>query len=201
MIPAVRERTDRGKCRSGRGDPGGRQHDFDFELGTWKTHPSRRRHPLTSANTWVESEVLPWSESSGTAAPPRGARGGWARRSHRMSLPAPVQSAVRPVEPKFLQPRWRHPEPPRHRGFTNGRGKFFAHETVNGRAILVRFVISDITPHSCRFEQAFSDDGGETWEVNWIANDSRVRTIARRGRRSSPRPRSPAVGPLIPIAT
>jgi hypothetical protein len=46
------------------------------------------------------------------------------------------------------------------------------------RGILVRFVISDITPDSCRFEQAFSDDGGKTWEVNWIAMDTRVKAEA-----------------------
>jgi hypothetical protein len=60
-------------------------------------------------------------------------------------------------------------------GFKNGRGEFFGKETLNGRAIFVRFVISDITPNSCRFEQAFSDDGGKTWEVNWIATDTRVK--------------------------
>ena len=58
--------------------------------------------------------------------------------------------------------------------FKNGRGEFFDQETLNGRAILVRFVISDITPTSCRFEQSFSDDGGKTWEVNWVATDTRV---------------------------
>jgi len=31
-----------------------------------------------------------------------------------------------------------------------------------------------LTASSCRFEQAFSDDGGKTWEVNWIATDTRV---------------------------
>jgi hypothetical protein len=30
------------------------QHDFDFEIGTWKTHLSRRLHPLTGSTTWVE---------------------------------------------------------------------------------------------------------------------------------------------------
>lgn len=59
--------------------------------------------------------------------------------------------------------------------FKNGRGEFVDHETLNGRAIFVRFVISDITPTSCRFEQSFSDDGGKTWEVNWIAIDTRVK--------------------------
>lgn len=58
--------------------------------------------------------------------------------------------------------------------FRNGRGEFYNQEVFNGRAILVRFVISDITPGSCRFEQAFSDDGGKTWEVNWIATDTRL---------------------------
>jgi hypothetical protein len=41
----------------------------------------------------------------------------------------------------------------------------------------VRFVISDITATSVHFEQAFSDDGGRTWEVNWIATDT-LRTPA-----------------------
>src|SRR2546422_7413507 len=59
--------------------------------------------------------------------------------------------------------------------FKNGRGEFFDQETLNSRAIFVRFVISDITPNSCHFEQAFSDDGGKTWEVNWIATDTRVK--------------------------
>jgi hypothetical protein len=58
--------------------------------------------------------------------------------------------------------------------FKAGRGEFFDQEPLNGRATYVRFVISDITPNSCRFEQAFSDDGGKTWEVNWIATDTRV---------------------------
>ena len=59
--------------------------------------------------------------------------------------------------------------------FKNGRGEFFDQETLDGRAIFVRFVISQITADSCRFEQAFSDDGGKTWEVNWIATDTRVK--------------------------
>jgi hypothetical protein len=40
--------------------------------------------------------------------------------------------------------------------------------------MLVRNVWSDITANSCHFEQAFSDDGGKTWEENWIADDTRV---------------------------
>jgi hypothetical protein len=72
--------------------------------------------------------------------------------------------------------------PPTIGQFKNGRGEFFGQETLNGRAILVRFVISDVTPQTCRFEQAFSDDGGKTWEVNWIATDTRVKQAPDRGR-------------------
>jgi hypothetical protein len=59
--------------------------------------------------------------------------------------------------------------------FKDGQGEFFDQETFNGRAILVRFVISGITRDSCHFEQAFSVDGGKTWEANWVADDTRMK--------------------------
>jgi len=58
--------------------------------------------------------------------------------------------------------------------FKNGVGEFFDQEPINGRATLVRFIWSNITPHSAHFEQSFSDDGGKTWEVNWITDQTRV---------------------------
>ena len=54
--------------------------------------------------------------------------------------------------------------------FKNGRGEFYDQEEFNGRAIFVRYVWSDITPTAAHFEQAFSTDGGKTWEVNWITD-------------------------------
>jgi len=56
----------------------------------------------------------------------------------------------------------------------NGRGEFYDQEIINGRSILVRYIWSDITPTSARFEQSFSDDGGKTWEPNWITTQVRV---------------------------
>ena len=67
--------------------------------------------------------------------------------------------------------------------FKNGRGEFFDQEPLNGRAIYVRVVISDVTPDSCRFEQSFSDDGGKTWELNWVATDTRVKDAADKAHR------------------
>lgn len=151
------------------------QHDFDFEIGTWKTRLSRLVHPLSGSKTWVEYE--------GTTA----VRKVWDGRANLVELE--VDGPKGHIEALSL--RLYNPEShqwslnfagggsgtlsqPTIGEFKDGRGEFYDQETFNGRAILVRFVISDITPNSCHFEQAFSDDGGKTWEVNWIATDTRV---------------------------
>ena len=59
-------------------------------------------------------------------------------------------------------------------GFKDGIGTFIAADTFNGRRILVRFLWSDITATTCRWEQAFSTDDGATWEVNWIMESTRI---------------------------
>jgi hypothetical protein len=58
-------------------------------------------------------------------------------------------------------------------GFKDGRGEFYAQDTLNERSIFVRFIFSEITPRTFQLEQAFSDDGGKSWEPNWIAKFSR----------------------------
>ncbi len=151
------------------------QHDFDFEIGTWKTHLSRLLHPLTGSTTWVEYE--------GTTV----VRKVWNGRANLLELTADGPAGhfeglnVRLYNPQshqwslnFANSKGGAMSQPTIGEFKNGRGEFFDQETLDGRAIFVRFVISDITPNSCRFEQAFSDDGGKTWEVNWIATDIRV---------------------------
>jgi hypothetical protein len=64
--------------------------------------------------------------------------------------------------------------PPQIGEFKNGRGEFFCEDTWNGRTIFIRYAWSDIKPNSAHFEQSFSDDGGKTWEVNWITDQTRV---------------------------
>jgi hypothetical protein len=58
--------------------------------------------------------------------------------------------------------------------FAGGRGDFYSQEPYAGRTILVRFSVSNITPDSCHFEQAFSADGGKTWEPNFIVEETMV---------------------------
>lgn len=152
------------------------QHDFDFEIGNWKTHLSRLVHPLTGSKTWVEYD--------GTSV----VRKIWGGRANLVELDATgpaghVESlSLRLYDPQVHQ--WSLNSANVRLGtlgvptigeFKNGRGEFYDQEPFNGRTILVRNVWSDITANSCRFEQAFSDDGGKTWEVNWIAVDTRVK--------------------------
>ena len=58
--------------------------------------------------------------------------------------------------------------------FAGGVGTFYAQEAFNGRQIFCRFLWSGITPGSCHWEQAFSGDGGATWETNWHMHFTRV---------------------------
>jgi hypothetical protein len=156
------------------------QGDFDFEIGTWKTHLRRLQRPLTGSTTWIEYD--------GTTV----VRKIWNGRANLVELD--VNGPAGHIEALSL--RLYNPESrqwslnfasggggtmavPSVGEFRNGRGEFYNQETLSGRAILVRFVISDITPNSCRFEQSFSDDGGKTWELNWIAVDTRVKDSSR----------------------
>ena len=151
------------------------QHDFDFEIGTWRTRLSRLLHPLSGSTTWAEYE--------GTTV----VRKVWDGRANLVELEVDGPAghleglSLRLYNPdsrqwslNFSNSKAGVLSPPAVGGFKNGRGEFFSQETLNGRAISVRFVVSDITPNSVRFEQAFSADGGQTWEVNWVATDSRV---------------------------
>ena len=150
------------------------QHDFDFEIGTWKTHVRRLQHPLSGSSTWVEydgtSVVRKVLDGRANLVELRveGAAGRIDGISLRLYNPQSRQWSL-----NFSNIAAGTLNQPTIGEFRNGRGEFYDQETLDGRAILVRFVISDITKDSCRFEQAFSADGGKTWELNWIATDTR----------------------------
>ncbi len=59
--------------------------------------------------------------------------------------------------------------------FNDGRGEFYDQSTLDGRVILERFVFETLKPGSSRDEQAFSADGGKSWEVNWINTQERAK--------------------------
>jgi hypothetical protein len=151
-------------------------HDFDFEIGSWRTTLKRLLHPLTGSTAWVEY--------NGTTA----VRKVWDGRANLVELdvtgPAGHIEALslRLYNPEsrqwslnFSSVRGGTLGQPTIGEFINGRGEFYDQETFNGRAILVRFVITRSTTDSSHFEQAFSDDGGKTWELNWVATDTRIK--------------------------
>jgi hypothetical protein len=152
------------------------QRDFDFNIGTWKTHVSRLQKPLTGSATWVEydgisevHEILNGRASlfELTADGPAGHLEGVGLRlynpqSHQWSLNwANASTGVLGV--------------PTIGEFKNGRGVFVDQESFNDRVILVRNSFMDITPNSARFEQTFSDDAGITWESNWVMTFTRLK--------------------------
>jgi hypothetical protein len=150
-------------------------HDFDFEIGKWKTHLKRLMHPLTGSTQWVECDGITevrkvWNGRANLVELEADCPGGhfeglnlrlYNPNSHQWSL-------------NFSNSRDGTLGQPTIGEFQEGRGEFFDQEMLNGRAILVRFIISDIRADSCHFEQAFSADGGKTWEVNWVATDTRI---------------------------
>ena len=152
------------------------QHDFDFEIGTWTTHLSRLLDPLTGSTTWVEYEGTTvvrkvWNGGANLLElKVEGPAGHIEGLSLRLYNPQSRQWSL-----NFANSNGGGLSQPTIGDFKNGRGVFFDQETLNERAILVRFVISDIKPNSCHFEQAFSNDGGKSWELNWIATDTRVK--------------------------
>ncbi|HYI65884.1 MAG TPA: hypothetical protein VEW95_03070 [Candidatus Limnocylindrales bacterium] len=150
------------------------QHDFDFEIGSWTTDLSRLVSPLSGSNEWVEYR--------GTTV----VRPVWDGLANLVELDVTGSTGrIQALSLRLYDPEARawslHTasvrggmSPAATGAFTDGRGEFRSEESIDGRPILVRFVISDITPSSCRFEQAFSDDGGVSWEINWIATDTRM---------------------------
>lgn len=151
------------------------QHDFDFEGGRWKIHLKRLLHPLTGSKEWVEFD--------GTSAT-RKVWGGkaWLEEFETTGTGGKVEGlTLRVYHPDSHQwyLYWSNAKDgvlgiPIIGEFKDGVGEFYDQEPINGRAILVRYVWSKITRNSAHFEQSFSDDGGKTWEVNWMTDQTRV---------------------------
>ena len=152
------------------------QHDFDWDIGTWKLHVRRLLKPLTGSTTWVEyngTDVVRkiWDGRANLGEVEADGPAGhlelltlrlYDPQAHKWSMNI-TSSAAGSLSPPTIGE------------FKNGHGEFYDQETYNGRPILLRFEVSVISPTSCRFEQAFSADWGKTWEVNWIVDETLVK--------------------------
>jgi hypothetical protein len=150
--------------------------DFDFLVGRWNVKHRRLRQRLEDCHEWDEFD--------GTSEVRNLMNGHANVDDNVLELPQGHYRAVtlRSFDPKTAQ--WaiwwldaRHPhqlDVPMIGSFSAGVGTFYADDQINGRPIRVRFLWSDITAESCRWQQAFSVDSGKTWETNWIMNFRRI---------------------------
>jgi hypothetical protein len=152
-------------------------HDFDFLIGNWKAHVRRLPDRLVGSNNWIEYDGI---------------------SNHKKLLDSnanfeefEVDNPEKRLHIKAQTLRLYNPEtrqwsiysldldkgvlsvPPVVGEFNGNRGEFYDQEQYKGRAILVRYVWLNISPKSARMEQAFSADGGKSWETNWICELSR----------------------------
>jgi hypothetical protein len=153
------------------------QHDFDFELGSWKMRVKRLLHPFTGSHAWVDFEADSFTRKVWGGRAQLEQFEGAAASGHLEGL------TLRLFDPQSHEWRlyWATSKDgslsvPQIGQFTKkGPGEFYAQDFYQGRAVLIRFVWTVINPSLAHFEQAFSDDGGKTWEVNWITDDKRVK--------------------------
>jgi hypothetical protein len=154
---------------------------FDFLLGKWKTHYMRLRHPLSGEHDWYDcygtSVIRPFWGGSGNledadircpAHPFRGLtlRLYSAASREWMLYWGTQKSGLAQGLPQV------------GRFDARGVGEFFAPDTFDGKRVVVRYrwELRNGAPH---FEQAFSTDGGKTWETNWTTDYTRSVAIER----------------------
>lgn len=150
--------------------------DFDFLIGHWKVSHRRLKERLLGCQDWEHFEgrchMQPLLGGLGNVD------------DNTLELPSGPYRAVslRTFDP--VKRQWaiwwvdgRHPhslEPPVIGGFEGGVGEFQCEDVLRGQPIRVRFLWSDVTPVSARWQQAFSADGGATWETNWVMDFERL---------------------------
>ena len=152
-------------------------HDFDFLRGSWRVHHRKLKDRLVGSTDWVEFEgtctMRPLMDGTSNVD------------DNVLNLPEGVYRGVglRAFDPKtglwaiwWLDSRMPHNplDPPVKGRFENGVGTFLSDDTLRGKPIKVRYTWSHITPTTAQWEQAFSPDGGKTWELNWHMDFERV---------------------------
>jgi len=145
------------------------RHDFDFLVGRWNVAHHRLKGRLVGSTEWEDFKGTStlWLTLNGLGT----------IDDNVLELPGGTYRAmgIRAFDPKTMQwsiwwldERYADSiEPPVRGGFKDGVGVFEGDDTLNGKPIRVRFTWSKITRTSAHWEQAFSPDGGKTWEVNW----------------------------------
>ena len=142
--------------------------DFDFFMGSWTVHNQVLAEALAGCDEWDEFEATvaahPILAGLGNQDEFRtDACGGFVGMSFRFFDPKTELWSIYWADSR----RSGTLDPPLG-AFAGDRGVFLGEDTFEGRPILVRFIWSEISSGSPRWEQAFSEDDGDSWETNWI---------------------------------
>jgi hypothetical protein len=150
---------------------------FAFLLGTWKVRHRFLKSRLVGCTEWTEFDgTCTGHEFMGGQAVvddnvvdrPEGA---YRASSFRLFDPKTGSWSIWWFDGRTPT----HVDPPLVGRFENGAGVFLADDTFEGRPIRVRFIWSRTGSESPRWEQAFSENGGTTWETNWVMDFARTR--------------------------
>jgi hypothetical protein len=158
-------------------EPSAGPHDFDFLVGRWYAHSRRLAKPLSGSDEWVEFD----SVHDGVLLP----SGFGVADDYRIEgRPDFLGLALQVYDPATRQ--WRAywyrlgaMTPPLLGTFRDGVGVFEGPDQHEGKPIITRYTWSQITATAARWEQAFSADGGKTWETNWVMDYSRTRSAPK----------------------
>jgi hypothetical protein len=151
------------------------QHDFDDSFGAWKVEVARLDRPLTGSSTWLGYQgthtITPLWNGRGNVGvlDVSGPAGRIEAMSPRLYNPATRQWSVR-----YASSRDGAMGVPHVGRFAQGRGVFIAQDTLGEKVILVRNVYWAESADQHRFEVAYSEDGGLTWETNWKMTETRI---------------------------
>lgn len=140
--------------------------DFDFLIGSWRVANRRLTQRLVGSTEWEEfsASSVAWSLLDGSA------------NIDQITFPDGTSAlTLRLYQPdrKQWSLSWATSTegtlfPPVVGSFSDGTGLFYGDDAQDGTPVRVRYIWSDITPTSARWEQAFSVDQEQTWETNWI---------------------------------
>ena len=151
------------------------RNDFDFLMGTWKVHHRMLKDRLKGSEEWIEfeGETVARKILNGIGNLDDNLIHMRTGPVHAITLrlfnPASGEWSI-----YWSTDRTGILDVPVIGGFKDGVGEFYSHEIFEGRHIYSRFIWSKVTAKSCQWEQAFSEDGGKTWETNWVMEFERV---------------------------
>lgn len=159
------------------------RHDFDFLFGAWSIQNRRLVRRLHGSKEWqtFQAKQDNWPVLNGLG------------NMDRFLATFPDGKPIEGMTMRFFDPKARtwsiywvddrsgQLQPPLVGGFKGNRGEFFGDDTFEGQPIRVRFIWQVISPTEAHWEQAFSPDGGQTWETNWTMQFLRTSATSSHG--------------------